>query len=263
MNLQELIDETNELLYYNSNSWKVIESKQKELLNIISPSTSISKINHSTIKKYIQTLKTKGNSPNTINAKTAYFKHILKYAYHNNLISNMPFIPTFKTKNRKDKFLNNSEILQIIQWCRHNKQTELLKIILIGLYTGLRINNILSLQPDNIQNNNLQIYDKKVNSYYTLPISRKIRYILNPETFIPFEINYQRCYYLFNQMKKELLLDNNITIHTLRHSFCSFLVQKDVPIPIIQRLANHKSINTTLRYTHTKFEQLKNAVDML
>lgn len=263
MNLQELIDETNELFYYNSNSWKVIESKQKELLSIISPSIQISKINHVTIKKYIQTLKTNNNSSNTINAKTAYLKHILKYAYHNNLISNIPFIPTFKTKSRKDKFLNNTEIIQIIKWCRYNKQAELLKIVLIGLYTGLRINNILSLHPSNIKKNTLQIYDKKVNSYYTLPISRKIRYILNPDKFIPFEVNYQRCYYLFNQMKKELQLDNKITIHTLRHSFCSYLVQKDVPIAVIQRLANHKSINTTLRYTHTKFEQLKNAVDML
>ena len=64
-------------------------------------------------------------------------------------------------------------------------------------------------------------------------------------------------------MKKELKLDKAITIHTLRHTFCSELVQRGVTIPVIQALANHKKITTTMRYAHLNSEQLKAAIEVL
>jgi integrase len=38
--------------------------------------------------------------------------------------------------------------------------------------------------------------------------------------------------------------------HDLRHSFCSWLVQRGVPIADVQQLAGHRAIQTTLRYAH-------------
>ena len=64
-------------------------------------------------------------------------------------------------------------------------------------------------------------------------------------------------------MKKELQLDDTITIHTLRHTFGSELVQKNITLPVIQSLMNHKKITTTMRYLHTNTQQLQNAIDML
>ena len=76
-------------------------------------------------------------------------------------------------------------------------------------------------------------------------------------------MTYRQCYYLFNLMKQALKLDEDITIHTLRHSFCSNLNKKQVPLTVIQKLANHKSISSTMRYTHTDEEQLTTAISML
>ena len=64
-------------------------------------------------------------------------------------------------------------------------------------------------------------------------------------------------------MIKELNLDKRITIHTLRHTTCSKLVEEGVPLPVVQALMNHKRISTTMRYNHLKNEQLENAVSVL
>ena len=64
-------------------------------------------------------------------------------------------------------------------------------------------------------------------------------------------------------MKQQLNLDAAITIHTLRHTFCSDLVQKGIAVPVIQKLANHKKITTTMRYTHLNDRLLEDAINIL
>ena len=261
MQFQELVTITDKLFYADSSSYKVISSKQKELLQIIKPTLNIKKIDYKIINQYIEYLKEQGNSNATINAKTAYLSKLLTYAYSNGLILNKPYIPYFKVIQQKEKYLSQDEIIKMLKWTKTNKEKELQKIILIGLYTGLRINNILSLTTDNVQKNVLYIYDPKTNKNFILPLSKKIKYIFID--FKGFNIDYNQCYYIFNKMKKELNLDKQITIHTLRHTFCSNLIQKGIPITTIQKLANHKKIQTTMRYSHLSNKELEAAIDVL
>lgn len=261
MLLSELIQITDSLFYADSSSYRVISSKQRELLSIINPNIDIAKIDVKIINKYIQHLKDSNNSNATINAKLAYISRILNYAYQNRLIQNKPYIPHFKVILNKEKYLSKEELRLMLLWCKNNNQKELIRIILIGCYTGLRINNILSLTKNNIQDNKLILHDKKTNTNFILPISIKLKYILaNLENF---KLNYQQVYYIFVKMKQELKLDDRITIHTLRHTFCSNLIQKDIPITTIQKLANHKKITTTMRYSHLNDKQLEEAINVL
>ena len=70
--------------------------------------------------------------------------------------------------------------------------------------------------------------------------------------------------YLCKKMLKEInILDTEATIHKIRHTFCSRLVEKGVPLPVIQKLAGHKKITTTMLYTHVKDTQLEQAVALL
>jgi site-specific recombinase XerD len=261
MQLKELTQITDKIIYSDSTSYKVITSKQKELLEFIGANKDISKINVTVINKYIEHLKNKGNNNATINSKLAYLSKILTYAYQNEIINHKPYIPTFTIKITKEKYLNNEEIQAMLQWSIDNNQKELHDIILIGLNTGVRINNILSILPEHIENNYLRIIENKTNKPYSIPLNKTMQELF--KDFKPFTMNYAQVYYIFNIMKRALNLDKNITIHTLRHTFCSNLIQKGVDIAIIQKLANHKKITTTMRYAHLNNKQLEEAVNIL
>jgi integrase len=56
---------------------------------------------------------------------------------------------------------------------------------------------------------------------------------------------------------------NGITFHSLRHSFGSLVQQTQRDIRITQQLMNHKSIQMTERYTHSRSEAKMGAVNSL
>lgn len=267
MKLSELIDILNTLRYDNSPAYKVIQSKEKELLEIISGNTDIKKIDSNMINRLIKTLRTKGNTDSTINSKLALVSALMTYAFKNNLIPFKPYIPTFKISSTKEKYLSDDEIELITNYCKEHNLVQLHSIILTGLNTGMRINEILNLTTDNIQDNYIRIWKNKGNRPVSIPMNQKM--IEHYELILPtligtliYNYNYSQVEYQFDKMVKILNLED-VTIHTLRHTFCSKLVQKNIPLTTIQQLANHKSYKTTLRYAHLANKQLEDAVNCL
>ena len=51
-----------------------------------------------------------------------------------------------------------------------------------------------------------------------------------------------------------------VVFHTLRHTFCSWLAMQGTPLYTIQKLARHKSIAMTERYSHLLPDQKQDAV---
>lgn len=271
MKLLELINTLNTLRYDNSPSYKVIQSKQKELLEIISGSTDIKKINSNMINKLIKAWQAKGNTSNTINSKLAYISSLLTYAWRNNLIEHKPYIPTLKITSTKDKFLTDDEIQLMTNYCEEKQLQQLYNIIITGLNTGMRINEILNLTWDNIDNNYIRIWKNKTSKPTSIPMNDKLIDLYNSiranseaqEHELIYSYSYSQVNYQFSLLKHTLGMSNEITLHTLRHTFCSKLVQKNIPLTTIQQLANHKSYKTTLRYAHLANKQLEDAVNCL
>ena len=58
-------------------------------------------------------------------------------------------------------------------------------------------------------------------------------------------------------------LDSTLTLHSLRHTFCSRLIEHGTDIRIVQQLAGHKNITTTQIYTHIKNKTLEQAINLL
>jgi len=258
MNLQQLTDTINKLFYNDTTSYKTIMSIQSEMLTIVGAGVSIKAINSKVINRYIEKLKAKGNKPATINNKLMYLSKALSYAFRNQLIDFKPYIPVFKIQSKKDVIILPAEYQQMLDYCTKYELNELYKIIVIGHNTGMRISNILNLTKNDIDNGYIRIYQNKTNKPYSIPMNDKLKEVL--KDFNKFNMNYRQVEYQFKKMIKELNLNNQITIHTLRHTTCTKLITSGVPIPVVQQLMNHKNINTTMKYTHIKNEQLELAV---
>jgi integrase/recombinase XerD len=58
-------------------------------------------------------------------------------------------------------------------------------------------------------------------------------------------------------------IDKRVSMHTLRHSFATHLLEQKVDIRVIQVMLGHKKLETTGVYTHVATELLREVVNPL
>jgi site-specific recombinase XerD len=66
----------------------------------------------------------------------------------------------------------------------------------------------------------------------------------------------------FNNACKKAGLEN-VTPHTLRHTFASHLVMAGIDLSTVQRLLGHRDIATTMIYAHLTEDHLARGVEKL
>lgn len=149
--------------------------------------------------------------------------------------------------------------------------------ILILIYTGMRITEILTLTKFNIDlKNQIIICGIKTDAGKgrVIPIHSKIlKYITNwynknGETFIfkdggkKITANYYRDYIYYPALEK--LGIEKLTPHSCRHTCATLMAKAGVEPLLIQRIMGHKKYSTTADiYTHPDIEGLKNAMKMI
>ncbi|MFD1064385.1 tyrosine-type recombinase/integrase [Winogradskyella litorisediminis] len=191
-------------------------------------------------------------------------------------------IEDFEIKRpQKDKKLPNvlskSEVKALLDAVTNLKHRLLLSLIYSA---GLRIGEALSLKPNDIDIERGMIHVKSAKG-------RKDRYTLLAPTLVPlletYKSSYKPKYFLFEgrlgeaytqvsarQVLKKALRKAEIrkyaTLHTLRHSFATHLLESGTDIRYIQELLGHNSPKTTMIYTHvssTSLSEIKNPFDNL
>ena len=67
----------------------------------------------------------------------------------------------------------------------------------------------------------------------------------------------------FNRVRDYCRLSEKLTPHCFRHSYCSWLISKDVEISKVSKMMGHADINTTLTYVHHKDDDLDAAAGLI
>ena len=151
-------------------------------------------------------------------------------------------------------------------------------LLLLGYRAGLRRSEIVNLKWEDILFEDHKIHVKQAKGC-------KYRMVMLPYSIIAYMEEYRSLFpnneWVFpGQYKGEALsastvqavmknavqkvgLENRATVHTLRHSFATHLLENGTDIRYIQELLGHKSIKTTMIYTHINPKATKKIVSPL
>lgn len=175
------------------------------------------------------------------------------------------------------EILSLEEVKAILDSTGNLKHKTLLSLIYSA---GLRIGEALNLKPSDIDSQRMLIHIKNAKG-------KKDRYTLLSVHFLELLRGYERTYrpttFLFEgqtggkytsssarnvlaQAVRKTGIKKRITLHTLRHSFATHLLENGTDLRYIQYLLGHNSPKTTMIYTHvseTSVQKIKNPFDGL
>ena len=218
-------------------------------------------------------------SNNTVNHELVCLSHMMKmairweYAMHNPVSA----VEKLRVPKRTPRFLNLDEVHRLLEAA---KGSHIHPILVTALHTGMRKSELLHLrwsdvdfrqgtvtvQPKedwNTKNYNSRIVSLTPALHETLQEHRentaesgiKSKYVF---TYQGERIKRDITDSLRTVVKKAGL--ENVTLHTLRHTFASQLVMAGVPLRYVQELMGHQCYETTLQYAHLSEEHVKKQV---
>lgn len=131
---------------------------------------------------------------------------------------------------------------------------EIVKQVLLYIYTGCRWSELHNLQPENCHPDHIEIKEAKTEAgVRDVPLCDKIKKLLPVEPIPSYDV--------FNKYFKELLPGYHI--HDTRHTFITMLTEAGVDPRIIKSIVGHKTSDITDRYTHITLEAKLEAVNLL
>jgi len=163
--------------------------------------------------------------------------------------------------------------LPILDIKTRHRMTRDKRIVLLGLYAGLRLSEIADLTWKTVdldrgtmvvrgkggRDRMLPIHERIASDLGSTPEERQRGAVCGHADGRP--LSYKTIPHTFDRWLKEEGLD--ISAHQLRHTFATQLLWAGRDIRTIQRLLGHASLATTERYLSVEMEQKKAAVDCL
>jgi len=180
-----------------------------------------------------------------------------------------------KNINGKKSYLTGEQIVKLIEQpkskTRSGKRDKALLEVLFS--TGLRVSELINLNTDQIkfENREIPVIGKGGHTRVVFLSENACRYLLSylstridsePALFISVKGTAHRlsARQIQNLVKKYVTsagLPLEITTHSLRHSFATFLLGRGANLRDIQEMLGHKQIATTQLYTHVTNERLR------
>jgi len=208
----------------------------------------------------------------TINTDLDILRSILNRSVEEGIIEINPCskVKKLKVSQERDRILTGEEIGHIQESLKGTKDV---LMILVALFGGLRLGEVLSLKWSdvNFAKKELNFVQSKTGKRLTIPIADRLLEELveyeeksnNERLFDSEEVNQKLVIKYsshFSRLFKKLGIER-FTFHNLRHSFASFLSDSGSDAFTTQSLLGHASLSQTAHYTHKRMSAKHDTIE--
>jgi len=299
--MQEYIDRFSDYLKYQRNAsehtLRNYISDLDQFYDYLCPRTAegartalnISEIDHITIREYMATLYQAKRKKTSISRKLATLRTFFRFLCREQVLEMNParLVSSPRLEKRLPKVISIDEVIKFVE--TPDAETELGKrdrAILELLYaTGCRVSEVAGMNLEDIDFNHETIRVRgKGRKERFVPFGSKAKEALAkyidvrgallavaPEhkrehkaVFLNYQgtrITTRSIGRLVDKYCKECAMANNISPHSLRHSFATHLLSAGADLRAIQELLGHARLSTTQIYTHVSIDQLMQVYD--
>jgi integrase len=150
-------------------------------------------------------------------------------------------------------YLSQQEVNKLCAAIEHQPTRD---AVMIAAYAGLRLGEIMRLEPDNVRRGCLYVATSKSGRPRVVPIHPAIRSAVKR---LPLPCG-QRWITRHFEAAREVLKHKEWRFHDLRHTNASWLIAAGADLVTVRDLLGHSSLAVTSRYTHLQTKHLKAAV---
>jgi integrase len=202
-----------------------------------------------------------------VNRPLALLRHLLRVARDEwEVLSTVPKIKLEREGQGRLRWLTEEEIVRLLCASLRSRNPELHAAVVIAINTGLRRAELLGLTWDRVDRSRgvIRLEITKSGRRREVPLnddSDRALVSLGPKAAgRVFQTRSIRT--AFENAVETAKLDD-VTFHTLRHTFASWAMMRGVSLREFQELLGHSSLAMTMRYAHLAPEHLRTAVSRL
>jgi integrase len=200
-----------------------------------------------------------GNKAGTINRKLAALSVMLKLACEDGLITRVPRLPKRKEYEGRLRWFSDDEVDSLLTYA---PDRETYNLFVVAVETGLRASGIFKLVKRDIDFDRglLLLGETKGDRRASVPLTSAATTALKEQTHDKLDheriwtrrLNTNHTSRVVRGWKRSRGLPDGdeACFHTFRHTTCSRLVQRGVPLPVVQKFMRHADITTTMGYAH-------------
>jgi len=258
MTLGHLLVIAQEPVWGHTKTWAGSIRQATKVVELIGDSVNIQDINNLTVDRLKADLS--HLKPATINRYISKLSAMLRYADRRGWLPHgMPTIDWNKEPKAEIRWLKDDELRQLFELSAPVYR-DLWKVL---LQTGARVSEVLELKPEDRDQGLLVFGDTKNGDTRIVPETPDVSQILSQR--LPWGITYWEARVEWDRVRGCMGLqeDTRFTIHALRRTAATRLLQNKENLAVAQKLLGHRNIKTTLKYSAVEVDDLRSAVDIL
>lgn len=246
--------------------------------------TDIYKTNQKTVKRYLETLIEQGRASSTVSRTLASLRAFYTFVAQNKNSMKDPTknLEAPHVEKKLPKILSTREVDRLLEQPNDKEPKGIRdKAMLELLYaTGIRVSELITLNiyDVNIQAGFIKCHSEKKERY--IPIgniakSALKKYITNSRPIMISDedndtlflncngsaLSRQGFWKIVKQYSKQAEISEDITPHTIRHSFAAHLLENGADLKSIQEMLGHSDISSTQVYSHLVKSKIKDVYE--